>query len=257
MSIAHQLIGSGKNHVVVLHGWFGDHGIWSPTYDFIDQDQFTYAFVDYRGYGASKHLSGAHSMDQISIDVIDLVTQLGWNEFSLVGHSMGGMAAQRVAIDVNKRKDLTVKCVVGVTPVPATGVPLPPEIKAVFEAAAADNEMASNVIETSLGQRLKPQLTQYILKLKNTTVAADVFKDYFYAFSQTNFSDQSSQLKQPFLVLIGQYDQGVSEEMVRAVFPGLYPHAKLEVLPNCGHYPMVETPVYLMTVIEQFILNPH
>ncbi|MSQ57810.1 MAG: hypothetical protein EXR35_10035 [Limnohabitans sp.] len=168
---------------------------------------------------------------------------------------MGGMAAQRVVIDVNKRKDLAVKSIVGVTPVPTAGVPLPPEIKAMFEAASTNNAMTCNMINNSLGERLKPLLIKHILNLKNTTVAADVFKNYFYAFSQTNFSDQSSQLKQPFLVFIGQYGQGVCEEMVRAVFPDLYPHAKLQVLPNCGHYPMVETPVYLMTVIKQFILN--
>ena len=255
MSLAYQLIGSGKHHVMILHGWFGDHGIWSPSYDFIDQDLFTYAFVDYRGYGGSRELVGPHSMAQISSDVFDVVDELGWKTFSLVGHSMGGMAAQRVAIDALNRSDLTVQCVVGVTPVPASGVPLPPEIKAVFEAAAHDDAMACNVIENSLGQRLKPQLTQLILKLKNTTVAPEVFKKYFYVFSETNFCELSSQLKQPFLVLIGQHDQGVSEEMARAVFPGLYPHVKIEVLPNSGHYPMVEIPVHLMTVIENFILN--
>jgi len=44
--------------------------------------------------------------------------------------------------------------------------------------------------------------------------------------------------------------------MVRAVYPQLYPHVHIELLPNSGHYPMVETPVYLVTLMEEFMRNP-
>ncbi len=32
-----------------------------------------------------------------------------------------------------------------------------------------------------------------------------------------------------------------------------YPNAELTVLPNAGHYPMFETPVALVTTIEQHL----
>ena len=41
-------------------------------------------------------MSGRFTMDEIAGDTLALADELGWDEFDLVGHSMGGMAAQQV-----------------------------------------------------------------------------------------------------------------------------------------------------------------
>ena len=250
MTLGHELIGNGKHRVMVLHGWFGDHSIWSPTYPFLDTDAHTYAFVDYRGYGASRTLPGPYTMAQISADATALADQLGWDSFSVIGHSMGGMAAQRLAIDAPER----VRAVVAVTPVPASGAKMPAEALALFESAATSDAAAAMVVEMSLGQRCTPALTRHILRGMRATVDAPVFSAYLKAFTGTDFASEAGGLRCPLLVLYGEHDGGVSAAMVNAVFPALYPAVQLRALPNAGHYPMVEIPPYLVTVVERFLM---
>ncbi len=249
MTIGHEVIGNGPHKIVVLHGWFGDHGIWSATYPFLDTKAFSYAFPDYRGYGTSRSMGGAHTMKEIAADAIALADHLGWKKFSVIGHSMGGMAAQRMAVDAGGR----VRAVIGVTPVPASGVPFPPEVDKMFASVVSSDEAGRMVIGGSLGQRLVPAVTEHILQFARRTTTADAFADYYVAFSKTDFSTEAKTVRTPMLVLVGQHDGGVNEEFVRASFPVLYPQVQIEILPNCGHYPMLETPAWLVTRIEGFL----
>ena len=249
MTIGHEVIGHGPTRVIVLHGWFGDHHAWAPAYPYLDREKFSYAFMDYRGYGASRAISGEYTMAEISADALALADELGWQRFGVVGHSMGGMAAQRLGIDAGERA----QALVCVTPVPASGVPLPPDVDKMFASVVGDDAAGRMVIGGSLGPDAKPEMVEQILQHARKTTTAESFGKYYTAFSKTNFSSEAADLKTPMLVLIGAKDGGVSEEFVRNTFPALYPHAQLEVLPDAGHYPMIEMPRYLINRIQDFL----
>jgi len=46
------------------------------------------------------------------------------------------------------------------------------------------------------------------------------------------------------------HDLRVSGEMVRAVCLGVYPHARIEAIPNSGHDPVQEVRIWLTRRIE-------
>lgn len=249
-SINHRLIGQGPRRVLVLHGWFGDHQIWEPAFASLDQRTFTYAFMDFRGYGLARGVDGVHSTEEMAADALALTDWLGWERYSVVGHSMGGLVAQRVAIDGGSR----VVAVVGITPVPASGMPLTPEVRAIFDAAPENDNAARTVIASSFGNRPRAQeFVERILKHQRDTTDPVAAHDYLETFVESNFSHPSALLSQPLLVIAGEYDAGVSEAFVRAVFPPMYPHVEIECLPGAGHYPMIETPRALITHVERFL----
>jgi pimeloyl-ACP methyl ester carboxylesterase len=91
----HKTIGNGPTKVIVIHGWFWDHRVFASIFDCLDTASHTYAFVDIRGYGNSRNVSGEYTISEVAADAIALADQLGWREFHVVGHSMGGKAAQK------------------------------------------------------------------------------------------------------------------------------------------------------------------
>lgn len=115
MTISHRRHGSGEHKVIVLHDWFGTTAGWGPFLDYLDRSAFSYAMLDYRGYGDRVAEPGDYSLAEIARDTLALADELGWETFSLVGHSMGGKAAQLVLAEAPHR----VRKLVGISPVMA------------------------------------------------------------------------------------------------------------------------------------------
>jgi pimeloyl-ACP methyl ester carboxylesterase len=96
-------VGTGRN-VMFLHGWTCDSHDWSwqlPVF----QSKYRVVAVDLRGHGRSEVMpSGAYTPVDYVADIEALIsTRYPGQKFILVGHSMGGQIAARLAA---KRPDL-------------------------------------------------------------------------------------------------------------------------------------------------------
>lgn len=248
--IAHKQIGSGKEKVLVMHHWMGDSTSYDPMIPYLNTNDYTYVFVDLRGYGRSKEMRGTYSVEEASKDAMKLIDSLSWNKFHLIGHSMSGMIVQKIAVDNSSR----VKSVVAITPVPACGSPGPKEMMDFFESAALSNdEAAMECVNTLTGNRYTKVFAKKMVLDNRQRSTSEARLGYMKMFFYTDFSATVKGLQTPILVLIGEHDFEGSEAFMRSTFLEWYPNAQLECCKASGHYPMIETPVALVTTIERFL----
>lgn len=245
----HHVFGTGPHHVLVLHGWFGDSRAFRELEPSLTRTDFTYAFIDYRGYGGMRDVHGAFTMDEIASDSLALADHLGFADFSVVGHSMGGMAAQRVLSRAPDR----VRKLVAITPVPASGVPFDEDGWTLFSGAADNPHNRFAIIDYTTGNRLSRVWVQRMVDYSLAHAARDAFAAYLTAWAKTDFSAAVQGLRVPVKVILGEHDPALNATIMQATFLASYPDCELEVMSNAGHYPMHETPVALATSIENFL----
>ena len=246
--IAYAQHGSGPQKVLVLHDWNGDHSNYDPVLPYLDGEAFTYVFADLRGYGASKAIAGEYTVDEIAQDCLRLADRLGWQRFDVVGHSMTGMATQRLAADAPSR----IRSAVAVCPMSAAGSPAPDEALAFF-ASTTESDDAFRRLITFVSGGLSEQWVEAKLRQNRATVNPACRAGYLKMFSRGNFVDEVRGLVMPFLVVVGDHDPGIDAAAMQQTFLAWHPNAELTVIPNCGHYPMQECPPYFATLVENFL----
>lgn len=78
--------------LVFLHGLMGSWVNWKRVISSL-QDRFQIFAFDQRGHGRSFHPEQGYSPEDYAQDLFRLTEELGWTQFALVGHSMGGRNA--------------------------------------------------------------------------------------------------------------------------------------------------------------------
>ncbi|RZJ01748.1 MAG: alpha/beta hydrolase [Brevundimonas sp.] len=246
--LAHQLLGSGPGRVLVLHDWNGDHASYHPMWPCLDGERFTYAFVDLRGYGASRDLAGQYTVEEVAADAFAVADHLGWARFHLIGHSMTGVAVQRMAVDAPTR----IASVVALCPMSAAGSPAPAEARDFFVSTTTDDDAFRRLLTFVTGGLSKAWIEKKLLHSR-TTASPACRRGYLDMFWHADFVDEVRGLKTPFLVVVGDKDPGLDAALMERTFLDWHPNAQLRVIPNCGHYPMEECPPFLAGLIEAFL----
>ena len=248
--MAQVTIGSGDHHVLAVHGWFGSARGWGSLPDYLDGSRFTYAFMDLRGYGDRRQAGGEFTMAEAAADALALADDLGWDRFSLVGHSMGGKAIHQVLLQAPAR----VRKLVAVNPVPATAVPMDEQGWALFSGAAAQAGNRAAIIDFTTGNKLTKTFIDQMVRHSLDHSSAGAFGAYLQSWAKDDFSSSLKPDRDtPVKVIVGETDPALSAEVMEQTWLVFFPEAELTVLANAGHYPMFETPVALATSIEEFL----
>lgn len=248
--LGYMQFGRGPHKVMVLGGAFGWADDWAGFRAGLDPERATWVFADYRGYGRSRALDGEFNFDEAAADVLALADSLGWGRFSLVGHSMGGVAIQRVLLAAKPGR---IERMAAVTAVPACSSRMGDQRLAMFGKAATDLAQRQFILDFSTGKRLPSAWLRRQALDSAAQSLARAFAGYLRDWGTVDFSDRVQGNPTPVKVLIGANDPTLTRELMERSWLAWYPNADLEVLEGCGHYPMHETPLALAAALDNYL----
>jgi len=88
--------GSGKNTLVLIHGFGDTSHMWIPLFAEFGKD-YTIIAPDMRGLGESSRPATGYDKKTLATDIHELVKSLGYQKIDLVGHDIGLMVAYAYA----------------------------------------------------------------------------------------------------------------------------------------------------------------
>lgn len=236
----------------VLNDWIGDTSTWDDARKYLDCEGISWLFTDLRGYGRSKALRGAYTVEEAAHDVLQLADALGLSRFAVVGHSMSTLVALHLA---QHHADRLRRAVV-ITPAPPAGFGADvPSLEPIHALARGDDELRHAWLRMRLGDSLSPGWVQF--KLQRWRIAADpeAVAGYATMFARDGLPDPTARIHVPLLAITCERDvPPLRREVVASQLGPLCDQLTLESIEESGHYPMQETPPLLAARVERFLV---
>ncbi|MGV0813445.1 alpha/beta hydrolase [Mycolicibacterium boenickei] len=216
------------------HGWIADSHTFDRALSHVNHDEFTVCALDHRGYGARSGDRTGLDIDTSVVDVLATAERLGWERFSLVGHSMGGLVGQHLAAYHPGR----LESLVLVAPVPASGAHL--EGPLMDERIARLDNIALR-LESIVINAQHAATAAEIESLHLQSTNRDALASFLRSWGSADFGADVVDCTVPTLVLYGRNDPAIPEILLRHTVLQWFMNARAVGM-STGHYPMVQSP---------------
>lgn len=258
-------LGSGPA-VLMLHGFARSAEDWRTTGSYLANMGYRVLAVDALGFGHSdKPGNIRYSLALMAQLYAGLLDGLGLERAFFVGHSMGGKYALGTAVLQPKR-------VAGLGLVGSDGFVRSPfltqtggwpiighlllwlssrpfVVRAMYEASFANPQpiVTDEFLAIGRAAMLGPENSRALRALSRCYATIDV--------NRTGVRKRFSQLQVPTLLIWGDQDRVFPVERTGRVAAASIPNARLAIIPNCGHFPHLESPRALAGLLGGFLAH--
>lgn len=241
--------GHGKGQAVIfLHGYTDSWYSFSRVLELLPPRYHGYALTQ-RGHGDSDKPLTGYEMSTFAADVVAFMDRFGIREAAIVGHSMGSVVAQRVAIEYPDRVSKLV--LVGSTPYSANEVVLG---LLDFVLTLEDPVDPAFVLDFQVSTTFQPIPPVFLDKVvaESLKVPARVWKAALSGLVATDNRDELARIQVPTLIVYGDQDTVFSLSDQVELDAGI-PDSRLLVYPQTGHGVHWERPEQFTADLAEFL----
>jgi 3-oxoadipate enol-lactonase len=227
--------------VLLLHGLGGSRTAWDPMLVAL-ADRYRCVAWDAPGYGASPPACGAVTFDALADAAAGLLDVLDRPAAAVVGHSLGGMVAQHLALRHPKRVARMVLIATsprfgldGTDPVAWRAARLAP-----IDHGAEPASFAETVLRGVAGPAIDEAALDAQVRAMARVPAAGL-RAMIECLVTHDALDRLGMVTAPTLVLVGEHDAETPVSYAAALAERI-PGARLEIVPGAGHLLPAEAP---------------
>lgn len=250
VTLNYRIEGDGEP-LVCIHGVGSYLEAWEGVASRL-KGRFTVLTFDLRGHGKSSKIHGRYEIDDFVTETLALADKAGFSTFNLVGFSLGGMIAQRLALThLERLRNLVLlSTVAGRTPQERTRVL--ERLAALRAGTPADHHNASlSRWLTEDFQERNPE-TIALLRARDAENDPACYASAYRVLAETDFGGFLDQIRCPTLIATGEDDVGSNPRMARYMHERI-PGSKLQILPGLRHSILIEAPELVAHLLGTFI----
>jgi 3-oxoadipate enol-lactonase len=246
----HQVLGPSESPALVFINSLGsDLRIWqqvAPAFS----ERYRCILYDKRGHGLSDAPPAPYSIDDHTDDLLALLDYLGIEKASLVGLSVGGMIAQRMAVRSPDRvQSITLCCTAAKI---GTAELWADRIGAVERDGI--ESIADNVLQRWFTPHFHETRRDDLAGWRNMLVRtpAHGYAGTCAAIRDADLRQGAAGIAVPTLCVAGDQDGSTPADVVKGT-ADLIPRARFALIEGAGHIPCVEKPEELSGLIKQHL----
>lgn len=223
--------------VVLIHGWAASRRFWRYQVPKL-AESYRVLTLDLRGHGDSeKPLPADYTARRMARDVIDLCEHLRIRAPSVVGHSLGGLVASLVSLEMECRSLILLS--------PPPKVPSKVEI-ALMGLILTVRPLARRVITPRMFASPRPELTEFVRR-ESTGIPSAVLKEVLVQNARVRLPTRL--LPERTTIIVGSADRVNDPAKLERLAHSA--GARFVLIPGAGHNLMLERPEEVTeTIIE-------